>query len=85
MSVGYYTALWRAFVVTLGALWRVARQVFHEATGALFAVFALYGAMAVWRQYKSHPVVWLMLFAAAYAIAMGTFAFFAFRRARKVR
>lgn len=85
VSVGYYTALWRASIVTLRALWRVTRQIFHEATGAIFALFAIYGGMAVWRQYKSRPIIWLMLFAAAYAATMATFAFFAFRRARKVR
>jgi hypothetical protein len=85
MALGYYAALWQAFIVTLRALWRVVRQVFHEATGAMFAIFAIYGGMAVWRQYKSRPILWLMFFAAAYAITMATFAYFAFRRARKVR
>jgi hypothetical protein len=85
MAAGYFSALWTAFIVTLRALWRVTRQIFHEATGTLFAVFALYGGMAVWRQWKSRPAVWLMAFAAAYAVMMATFAFFAFRRARKVR
>jgi hypothetical protein len=85
MAPGYFRALWNAFIVTMRALWRVTRQIFHEATGALFAVFALYGALAVWRQWKSHPIYWVMAFAVVYAAMMATFAFFAFRRARKVR
>jgi hypothetical protein len=85
MAAGYYSALWKAFIVTLRALWRVTRQVFHEATGAMFAVFAIYGGMAVWRQYKSHPVPWLMAFAAIYAAMMAGFAYVSFRRARRIR
>jgi len=85
MASGYLPALWTALVVTLRALWRVTRKVFHEATGAMFAVFAIYGGMAVWRQWKTRPIIWLMIFAAAYAIAMATFAYLAFRRARRIR
>lgn len=85
MAAGYFPALWTAFIVTMRAMWRVARQIFHEATGAIFAVFALYGGLAVWRQWKSRPVAWLMAFAALYAVMMACFSFFAFRRARRVR
>ena len=50
MSASLLPALWRSIVVTVRVLWRVTRQLFHEATGALFAVFAAYGAFAAWRQ-----------------------------------
>jgi len=78
-------ALWNSARVTLPVLWRVTRQVFHEATGALFALFAIYGAWAVWRQWKTRPILWVMGFALIYAAMMAAWAFAAFRRARRVR
>jgi len=77
--------LWRSAVVTLRVLWRVTRQLFHEATGALFGVFALYGAFAAWREWKHRPTIWIICFAIVYAAAMAAFAFTSFRRARRVR
>jgi glycerol uptake facilitator-like aquaporin len=61
------------------------RQLFHEAMGAFFAVFALYGLLAAWRQWKVGSVRWLIGFAIAYAIMMAAFSFIAFRRARRIR
>jgi hypothetical protein len=71
--------------VTLRVVWRVTRQVFHEATGALFGIFAAYGLLLAWRQWKNRPVLWLVGFAIIYALMMGAFAFGAFRRARRIR
>ncbi len=85
MSWAFLEALWRSFRVTLRVLWRVARQLFHETTGALFGVFAAYGAFAAWKQWKSRPALWLMCFAVAYALTMAVFAVGSFRRARRVR
>ena len=89
MSARFFTALWQSLKVTLRALWRVARQIFHEATGALFCLFALYGAMAAWRAWKYRPGVhsgtWIITFAVLYALMMAAFGFTAFRRAKKVR
>jgi hypothetical protein len=82
---GLIPALWNSARVTLRVLWRVARQVFHEATGALFALFAIYGVVAVWRQWKTRPVLWVMGFALVYAAMMAVWAFAAFRRSRRVR
>jgi hypothetical protein len=76
--------LWRSSLVSLRALWRVARQIFHEAMGTVFAVFALYGALAAWRQWKTRPIVWLIAFSIAYTIMMLAFSFMAFRRARRI-
>ena len=76
---------WESAKITLRVLWRVARQVFHEATGALFILFAAYGALAAFRQWRHRPVAWLMAFAIAYALMMAVFAFAAFRRARRIR
>lgn len=85
MAAGLLPALWNSAVITLRALWRVARQVFHEAAGTLFAIFALYGALAIWRQWKNHPVLWIMGLALVYTAMMAAFSFAAFRRARRVR
>jgi glycerol uptake facilitator-like aquaporin len=66
-------------------LWRVARQLFHEATGTFFALFALYGVLAAWRAWRYHPTPWIVAFAITYALMMGVFAFTSFRRARRIR
>jgi len=85
MPANMLPALWRSIVVTLRTLWRVTRQLFHEATGTLFGLFAAWAAFAVWRQWRRGPALWLMGFAIAYAIMMAAFAFASFRRARRVR
>ena len=73
------------FRVTFRALSRVARQVFHEFAGAMFIVFAVYGVLAAWRQWKTRPVLWLIGFAIVYALMMTIFGLVSFRRARRVR
>jgi len=85
MSENLIAALWRSAKVTLPILWRAARQLFYETTGALFGLFAVYGAVAAWRQRNARPVSWLAGFAIAYAVMMAAFAFGSFRRARRVR
>ncbi len=49
---------WRSIKVTLRVLWRVIRQLFHETTGALFGLFAIFGVVVAWREWKhgSDPV-----------------------------
>jgi hypothetical protein len=85
MPANMLPALWRSIVVTLRTFWRIARQLFHEATGAFFGLFAAWAAFAAWKQWKQRPALWLMGFAIAYAIMMAAFAFTSFRRARRVR
>jgi glycerol uptake facilitator-like aquaporin len=85
MPTGFIPALWSSSKVTGRIVWRAARQFFYEAMGALFATFALYGAVALWRQWHSKVAAWLLGFALAYAVMMGYFAFTSFRRARRVR
>jgi len=85
MSSSLLPALWRSIVVTLRVVWRVTRQLFHEFTGALFAVFAAYGAFIVWKEWKHRPAVWITGFVVIYVLMMAVFAFTAFRRARRVR
>ncbi|MGA9143744.1 MAG: hypothetical protein WB007_08295 [Candidatus Acidiferrales bacterium] len=78
-------ALWKSARVTFRALWRVARQVFHETAGAMFIIFAIYGSLMAWRQWKTRPVPWLIGFAVFYALMMVAFAIVSFRQARRVR
>jgi hypothetical protein len=85
MPANMLPALWRSSGVTFRALSRVARQVFHEFAGAMFIVFAVYGVMAAWRQWKTRPVLWLIGFAIVYALMMTIFGLESFRRARRVR
>jgi len=85
MSANLLPALWRSGKVTLRVFWRIARQLFHEATGALFFVFAAYGAFIVWKEWKHRPAVWITGFVVIYVLMMAVFAFTAFRRARRVR
>jgi hypothetical protein len=85
MSGRMLVALWRSFLVTLRVFWRVTRQLFHEATGALFGLFAAYGAFVAWKQWRHRPVLWIMGIAIAYAVAMAVFAVGSFRRAKRVR
>ena len=77
--------LWHSAKVTLRVFWRVARQVFHEATGALFGLFAVYGLVLAWRTWHHKPVLWLVGLAVIYAVMMAAFAFGSFRRAKRVR
>lgn len=85
MSASLFPALWRSLLVTLRVWWRVIRQLFHEFTGALFLVFAAYGAFVVWREWKHRPPPWVIGFVVIYALMMAAFGFTAFRRARRVR
>ena len=85
MSARMLPALWRSMIVTLRVFWRVTRQLFHEATGAFFGIFAAWAAFAAWKQWRHRPALWLMGFAVVYAIMMAAFAFTSFRRARRVR
>jgi membrane associated rhomboid family serine protease len=77
--------LWQSIMIAVRVIWRVLRQLFHETTGVFFAIFALYGAIAAWREWKYHPTYWVIAFAILYAVMMAAFAFFAFRRARRIR
>ncbi|HEV3482959.1 MAG TPA: hypothetical protein VGR97_11610 [Candidatus Acidoferrales bacterium] len=82
MSGNMFPALWRSARVTLRVLWRLTRQLFHEATGAMFGIFAAWAAFAAW---KHRPALWFMGFAIVYAITMAAYSFGSFRRARRVR
>ncbi len=85
MSGRMISALVRSCIVTLRTFWRITKQLFHETTGAFFAVFAVYGGYIVWKEWKHGPSPWLMAVGAVYALMMGAFAFGSFRRAKRVR
>lgn len=69
----------------LRAFWKVARQLFHEAAGTLFALFAVYAGAASWKQIHQPGGEWIAAFAAGYAAMMAFFSFSSFRSARRVR
>jgi hypothetical protein len=85
MSDRLLSSMWRSAAVTLRVLWRVARQLFHETTGAMFGIFAAWAAYAAWKQWKRGPALWILVLAIAYAVTMAVFAITSFRRARRVR
>jgi len=66
-------------------LWRAARQVFHETTGALFFLLALSWTNAALRQWRQRSATWILATCAGFAVAMIIFGLISFRAARRVR
>lgn len=85
MSARMIRAFVRSSIVTLRVFWRITKQLFHETTGALFAIFAGYGGYVVWKEWKQGPSIGMMFAGAVYALMMGAFAFGSFKRSRRVR
>jgi hypothetical protein len=65
-------------------LWRVLRQLFHEITGAVFAVLALGWFNAALRAWTRDVARWLIGVAVAVAFLFVFFAITSFRRARRL-
>jgi multisubunit Na+/H+ antiporter MnhB subunit len=65
-------------------LWRALRQLFHEATGAVFAVLALGWLNAALRAWTRDVARWLIGIAIAVALLFLFFAVTSFRRAQKL-
>ncbi len=65
-------------------LWRVLKQLFHEVTGAVFAVLALGWLNAALRAWTRDVARWLIAIAVAVALLFVFFAVTSFRRARKL-
>jgi glycerol uptake facilitator-like aquaporin len=78
-------ALLAALAVFLRSVWRAARQLFHEATGAFFILFALIGAVSAWREWQRGSAAWLIALSLGFTLMMGAFAVASFRSARRVR
>jgi chromate transport protein ChrA len=66
-------------------LWRVVKQLFHEVTGAVFAVLALGWLNAAARAWTRDVAHWLIALAVCVAALFGFFSVTQFLRARKVR
>ena len=82
-------ALWRAIQTFLVTVWRVARQLFHEAAGTMFLLLAAMGALSTWRNWKlmaqGTSAPWIVALLAAFTAMMAYFALASFRSARRVR
>ena len=66
-------------------LWRVVRQVFHESTGAMFLIMALFWSAAAVRQWMRGSSPWTWLALGGFALVMITLGVTSFRAARRVR
>jgi hypothetical protein len=65
-------------------MWRVARQIFHEAIAGIFAVLAFAWANAALRSWTRDAAHWLVGVAIATAGLMVVFSWTSFRRARRL-
>jgi dolichyl-phosphate-mannose--protein O-mannosyl transferase len=65
-------------------LWRVLTQLFHELTGAVFAVLALAWLNAALRAWTRDVAYWLIAMAVSVAALFLFFAVTSFLRARKL-
>jgi heme A synthase len=67
------------------ALWRAARQVFHETVGAVFFVLALTWMSAALRYWRQHSSTWELRTSVGVVVVVVIFGFMSFRAARRVR
>jgi multisubunit Na+/H+ antiporter MnhB subunit len=65
-------------------LWRVLKQLFHEAVGALFAVMAFGWLNSAFRAWTRDVAHWLIVLSIAVALLFAFFAISSFRRARSL-
>jgi len=65
-------------------LWRVLKQLFHEVTGAIFAILALAWLNAAFRAWSRDTARWLIGLAIAVAFLFVLFAVSSFRKSRKL-
>ena len=70
---------------TLRVLWRAARELFHEVTGAVFFVLALAALQASWRAWHNGARHLLVGMSVGYALLMIFFGLLSFRDSRRVR
>lgn len=67
-----------------GRLWRVLKQLFYEAVGAIFAVLALGWLNSAFRAWTRDVAHWLIGVSVAVALLFVFFAVSSFRRARQL-
>jgi hypothetical protein len=70
---------------TLRVLWRAARELFHEVTGAVFFILAFAAFSASWRAWHNGAGRWLVGLSAGYALLMVFFGLLSFRDSKRVR
>jgi uncharacterized membrane protein YraQ (UPF0718 family) len=70
---------------SLRVLWRAARELFHEVTGAIFFIIALAATQSAWRAWQRGAAHWLVGMSVAYALLMVVFGLLSFRDSRRVR
>jgi hypothetical protein len=70
---------------TFRVLWRAARELFHEVTGAVFFILAVAALQACWRAWHNGAGRWLLGMCGAYALVMICFGILSFRDSRRVR
>ena len=78
MATGRRTGFFRT-------LWRVARQVFHETTGAVFFLLALSWSGAALRTWRHGSASWVYVVCGCFALMMVIFGLLSFRSAKRVR
>ena len=66
-------------------LWRAARQLFHETTGAMFFLLAFSWASAALRNWLNKSALWLCVLCGSFALMFVMFGLNSFRSARRVR
>jgi hypothetical protein len=67
-----------------GRLWRALRQLFHETTGAMFAILAFAALSSAFRAWQNGVARWILALPIAYAIMLIYFSVTSFRSARRV-
>jgi hypothetical protein len=85
MGAHVLTALFAAIAGFLRVIWRAARQLFHEMTGTLFALFAGLAGLTAWREWQKGSARWILAVAVLFTLAMAFFALTSFLRARRVQ
>jgi hypothetical protein len=77
--------LWATMRHSFRVLWRAARELFHEVTGAVFFILAVAAIQASWRAWHNGGGRWLVGVTAGYALIMVLFGVLSFRDSRRVR
>jgi hypothetical protein len=65
-------------------LWRALKQLFHEMTGAIFAILSIAWLNAAFRAWTRDIAHWLIALPILVAIIFAFFSVTSFRRARKI-
>jgi len=91
--VCYNSGVWMRVILALVAaasgflrtMGRITRELFHEAAGAFFVLFAVVGGVSAWRAWERQQAMWLIALSLGFMLMMAGFAVASFRSARRVR